>query len=93
MERVSRVPKGVPRPGALSLLNAAVKTLVEDWSTSLHKLEEIVANIDKRQNWTLPSISAEQGTLLTPVILPNKLACVSANYSRHLEEIGMKPAK
>jgi 2,4-didehydro-3-deoxy-L-rhamnonate hydrolase len=73
--------------------NATVKSLLEDWSTSLSKLEEVASSIGSQKHSAIRAISNEKANLLTPIIWPNKLVCVGANYAGHLKEMGLEPTK
>src|ERR1700744_1721402 len=72
--------------------NLTVKSLLEDWSTFLPKLEDCAADIDRQQGQARGAIPGHKAILLTPIIWPNKLVCVGANYAGHLKEMGLKPA-
>lgn len=72
---------------------ATVKSLLEDWSSYLPRLEAAASSIVGQQHSSLHGIPFEEASLLTPIMWPNKLVCVGANYAGHLKEMGLKPAK
>jgi 2-keto-4-pentenoate hydratase/2-oxohepta-3-ene-1,7-dioic acid hydratase in catechol pathway len=57
------------------------------WLQSL--AEQVVAGGDAAAE----GISTNVADLLTPVLYPNNLVAVGANYSGHLREMGLKPEK
>ena len=67
-----------------------VKSMLDDWTSNFPKLEMLVSDIGQRSHSELQSISAEEGDLLTPIVWPNKVVCVGANYADHLREMGLK---
>ena len=73
--------------------HASVKSLLEDWPTSLAKLEDLASDIVSGKLANAQSVSTTRATLLTPILWPNKFICVGANYVGHLKEMGLSPTK
>ena len=79
--------------------HATVTDLLRDWTTSFAWLEALAGDISNRGSSGLASsgaeraISTEEAQLLTPVMYPNKLMAVGANYSGHLKEMGLAVEK
>jgi 2,4-didehydro-3-deoxy-L-rhamnonate hydrolase len=71
--------------------HATVKTILEDWERCLPKLEELNSLIEKENN--VHGLPLDRVQLHTPVLWPNKVMCVGANYADHLKEMGMEPKK
>ena len=72
------------------LTGVSVKELLEDWQTSFHLLEEIAASVTKGATG---KTFIDSQNLLTPMMYPNKLMAVGANYSGHLREMGLEEKK
>jgi 2,4-didehydro-3-deoxy-L-rhamnonate hydrolase len=72
--------------------DVSTKQLLEEWPRAFPMLEQMVRNLSEGglSHVIVPAGIAE---LLTPVIFPNKLMAVGANYSGHLKEMGLAPAK
>jgi 2,4-didehydro-3-deoxy-L-rhamnonate hydrolase len=70
---------------------ASVKKLLQDWPAVLPKIEAIVKTIAE----TPASFGIEQDTaqLLSPVLYPDNLLAVGANYADHLKEMGLAVEK
>lgn len=73
-----------------SLVGVATKKIFDDWSESYPLLQQIASEIISGAYSDLAK--SEEG-LLTPVLYPNKLICVGANYSGHLVEMGFAVKK
>ena len=71
-------------------LGLGVKDLLNDWETSFALLESLAASI--RAGATGKAMPRTEG-LLTPVMYPNKLMAVGANYAGHLREMGLEEKK
>jgi 2,4-didehydro-3-deoxy-L-rhamnonate hydrolase len=71
----------------------SVKSLLENWTASLPHLETLASDIEKGAVNGLKSLPSEEVHLLTPILWPNKVVCVGANYAEHLKEMGMEPVK
>lgn len=77
-----------------SLSQATVKDLLMDWDNSFPILEKLVAQIQHHKDILGGfEVAADNVQLLTPVIYPNKLIAVGANYSGHLREMGLPTTK
>ena len=72
----------------------STKSLFDDWSRYLPKLQE-VADLIVSGALEDPSIGIPdtEATLDTPIVYPNKLIAVGANYACHLREMGLSPKK
>lgn len=71
----------------------SVKTLLEDWSKSFPVLESLADDIASGRGVTARGISSTKADLLTPIIWPNKVVGVGANYVGHLKEMGLSTTK
>ena len=71
---------------------ASLKTLLQEWPSVLPKLEALAKTIVAG---TLSSIGIEQdkAQLLSPVLYPDNLLAVGANYADHLREMGLAVEK
>jgi 2,4-didehydro-3-deoxy-L-rhamnonate hydrolase len=76
-----------------SLRNATVKDLLQEWSTSFSILQALAIDIARGNIPTQHGTSADVADLLTPVLYPDKLLGVGANYSGHLKEMGLPSKK
>ncbi len=76
-----------------SFQHATVKGLLDEWSTSFPKLQALAAEIAAGKKTHMHGISAGEATLLTPVMYPDKLLAVGANYADHLKEMGLAVEK
>jgi 2-keto-4-pentenoate hydratase/2-oxohepta-3-ene-1,7-dioic acid hydratase in catechol pathway len=70
-------------------LNLTVKDILTNWSTSHSMLEHIAASISDGHYKDCPVFSEEIADFATPVLYPNKLMAVGANYTGHLKEMGL----
>lgn len=73
--------------------HATVKSLLEDWSTSFPKLQALAEDINTGTKSKMHGIPASEAYLLTPVMYPDKLLAVGANYADHLKEMGLAVEK
>lgn len=72
--------------------HATVKSLFDDWKTSFAALQQI-AN-DMATGEYSERVPVQEATLCTPIMFPNKVVCVGANYASHLKEMGFSsPSK
>lgn len=72
----------------------SVKDLLANWAVVFPILETLADDIRKGQLQLCDHrIAAEEAQLLTPIMYPNKLVAVGANYSGHLKEMGLPPTK
>ncbi|KAL6801685.1 fumarylacetoacetate hydrolase [Trichoderma sp. SZMC 28012] len=77
-----------------SLKYTTVKDILESWPDTLPILEEFAQNIRTDQNVSCGSlINLDNAQLLTPIMYPNKLVAVGANYTGHLKEMGLSAEK
>ncbi|KAL6812800.1 fumarylacetoacetate hydrolase [Trichoderma camerunense] len=71
-----------------------VKDILGSWPDTLPILEEFAQNIRTDQNVSCGSrINLGNAQLLTPIMYPNKLVAVGANYTGHLKEMGLSAEK
>ncbi len=68
-----------------SLARRSVKDLLQDWPSAFKELE--------RSAGVQPDRPAVQAQLLTPVMYPDTLLAVGANYADHLLEMGLPPER
>ena len=76
----------------LQLQQSSVKGLLEEWETSFPILQDLAARIRAGDVPNSSAVERRKAELLTPVMYPNTLLAVGANYSGHLVEMGL-PAK
>ncbi len=74
-------------------LHSTVRTLLEQWETSLPMLEELADHIVSGKVGTVSRIEQNMAEFETPVMFPDKLMAVGANYSGHLKEMGLDAKK
>ena len=74
-------------------VHSTVKDLLANWSTSFSMLEQLATSIINGEFKNSPAVVAEKADLATPVIYPNKLMAVGANYTGHLQEMGLPVEK
>ncbi len=74
-------------------LHVTVKDLLANWPTSFAMLEQLAVSIVGGAFKSSPAVSEEKADLATPVIYPNKLMAVGANYTGHLQEMGLPTEK
>ncbi len=74
-------------------LHVTVKELLASWPTSFSMLEQLAVSIVGGAFKSSPTVSEEKADLATPVIYPNKLMAVGANYTGHLQEMGLPTEK
>jgi len=86
--------------GAYYLLDAlrpesgwTVRTLVDHWDTSLPLLQGLADRLTEKTDGPTAPIEASLVQFETPVVYPNKLMAVGANYSGHLKEMGLAVKK
>ena len=72
---------------------STVKDLLASWPSSFSMLEQLAASIVGGAFKNSPVFSEEKVELATPVIYPNKLLAVGANYTGHLQEMGLPTEK
>jgi hypothetical protein len=75
------------------LRDVSTKQLLEEWPRAFPMLEQVVTNLSEGRLDHVVGVPVGTAELLTPVIFPNKLMAVGANYSGHLKEMGLVPAK
>ncbi|KAL7930208.1 hypothetical protein V8C35DRAFT_283587 [Trichoderma chlorosporum] len=82
-------------PGLLpSLKQTTIKDILVSWPDTFPMLEQLAQNIMAGQNALGGyQITLGNAQLLTPIMYPNKLLAVGANYSGHLKEMGLSAAK
>lgn len=66
-----------------SLGGATVRSLLESWAASFPVLEKLAGEAAAAS-----AVARPEADLLTPILYPNKLMAVGANYSGHLKEMG-----
>ncbi|KAF2159829.1 hypothetical protein M409DRAFT_37841 [Zasmidium cellare ATCC 36951] len=74
------------------LQNKSVKQLLEDWSTKLPLLRDLTTQITT-QTLPLTPTPLQSAPLTTPIHHPSKLLAVGANYTSHLQEMGLPAEK
>ena len=74
-------------------LHSTVRTLLDHWETSLPMLEELADHIVSGKAGTVSRTNQTMVEFETPVMFPDKLMAVGANYSGHLKEMGLDPKK
>ncbi len=72
------------------LRDATCLSLLQSWDAAFPVLEELAAKLADQLDGGL---SGQVAQLLTPVMYPDKLMAVGANYSGHLKEMGLKAEK
>ncbi|KKP05138.1 fumarylacetoacetate hydrolase domain-containing protein [Trichoderma harzianum] len=78
----------------LSLKHTTVKDILGSWPDIFPILEQFAQDTRKSQNVSGRSqINLDNAQLLTPILYPNKLVAVGANYSGHLKEMGLSAEK
>lgn len=75
------------------LRNVTCKTVLENWDRSLPLLEHLAGQLSDGGEEHPADIAAEAANLLTPVMYPDGLFAVGANYSGHLKEMGLDTKK
>ena len=61
--------------------------LLRSWDSAFPMLQDVVAHMQADGPGEVPAADAH---VLTPVLYPDKLMAVGANYSGHLKEMGLK---
>lgn len=72
-------------------LHGTVKDFLANWSTSFSMLEQLAVSIVGGSFSSF--VSEEKADFATPVLYPNKLMAVGANYTGHLQEMGLPTEK
>ena len=75
------------------LRDATCKTVLENWDRSLPLLEHLAGQLSDGGEERPADIAAAAANLLTPVMYPDGLFAVGANYSGHLKEMGLDTKK
>ncbi|PVX85861.1 fumarylacetoacetate hydrolase family protein [Paraburkholderia unamae] len=73
----------------IELPSVDVKALFSDWSASVDLLEKVAEKCAKDPEFAALGRGADQVTLGVPLLYPNKVIAVGANYASHLEEMGL----
>ena len=68
------------------------KALLRSWDTASDAIDAAMAEI-AAGNLAAPAIAEADTTLLTPILYPDALLAVGANYSGHLKEMGLEAEK
>ncbi|KAM0259141.1 hypothetical protein ACHAQJ_003513 [Trichoderma viride] len=77
-----------------SLKQTTVKDISVSWSDTFPILEQFAQYTRKGQNALGErQVTLDNAQLLTPIVYPNKLIAVGANYSAHLKEMGLSAEK
>jgi 2-keto-4-pentenoate hydratase/2-oxohepta-3-ene-1,7-dioic acid hydratase in catechol pathway len=87
-ERFFALEDAQPRLG-----HESCRSLLERWETACPELEELAEQLQRRPGHAVPAVVAAQAPLLAPILYPDKLLAVGANYSGHLREMGLKVEK
>lgn len=69
------------------------KNLLQDWDASLLLLQALADSLSGGSLRGSVGIDSHAAALLTPVMYPDNLVAVGANYSGHLKEMGLEPEK
>jgi 2,4-didehydro-3-deoxy-L-rhamnonate hydrolase len=72
------------------LVEATCLSLLQSWDAAFPLLEALATRLAEHP---ADGVSEQDAHLLTPVIYPDKLMAVGANYSGHLREMGLKAEK
>jgi 2,4-diketo-3-deoxy-L-fuconate hydrolase len=75
-----------------SLIHTSVRDLLEDWFRFFDRLAAVADTIASHPDRSERRDRVDP-TVLTPVMYPNSLMAVGANYSGHLKEMGLQPTK
>jgi len=75
------------------LHDVTVLQLLQQWDTSFPMLQEFADSITGGMITHAREINEHDADLLAPVLYPNKLMAVGANYSGHLQEMGLEAKK
>ena len=76
-----------------SLPQTTVKDLLQEWSTCFAKLQALATEIAAGNKTNIYGLHEDEANLLTPVMYPDKLMAVGANYADHLKEMGLAVEK
>jgi 2,4-diketo-3-deoxy-L-fuconate hydrolase len=83
-----------PLDGLQPLLREVTcKQILQNWDTSLPLLQQMAQELSDGAEQRLAGIDAQSATLLTPVLYPDNLVAVGANYAGHLREMGLSVEK
>ena len=74
-------------------LHCTVRSLLDNWETSLPLLEELADQIIAGKVGIVDRIEQNMAEFETPVMFPDNLMAVGANYSGHLKEMGLEAKK
>ncbi|MDF5722042.1 MAG: fumarylacetoacetate hydrolase family protein [Rhizonema sp. PD37] len=74
-------------------LPSTVRMLLDQWETSLPMLEALANHIALGKVGVGSRLDLNMADFETPVMFPDKLMAVGANYSGHLKEMGLDPKK
>ena len=74
-------------------LHSTVRSLLNTWETSLPMLEELADHILSGKFSTVSRTEQNMAAFETPVMYPDTLMAVGANYSGHLKEMGLDAKK
>ena len=69
------------------------KTILRHWDSALPLLEAMAERLGDGEAAHPSAVDDKDATLLTPVMYPDNLLAVGANYSGHLKEMGLKAEK
>ena len=75
------------------LTDTTTRQILQNWDTSSAFLQELAEKLSKDQKALSKGIPRSEANLLTPVINPEGLFAVGANYSGHLKEMGLAVTK
>lgn len=75
------------------LRDATCKAVLENWAKSLPMLEHLAEQLSAGGEEHPADVAARTANLLTPVMYPDGLFAVGANYSGHLKEMGLDTKK
>jgi len=75
------------------LTGQTCKTILRHWDSALPLLEAMADRLADDVAMHPKAVEGKDATLLTPVMYPDNLLAVGANYSGHLKEMGLKAEK
>jgi 2,4-didehydro-3-deoxy-L-rhamnonate hydrolase len=75
------------------LQRVTCKEILQHWDRSVALLQQMADRLSDGNNVQLVGIDAQSATLLTPILYPDNLIAVGANYSGHLREMGLSAEK
>jgi 2,4-didehydro-3-deoxy-L-rhamnonate hydrolase len=75
------------------LADTTILEVLQQWESAFPLLQSLAEQVIGDNDAAGEGIPTHIADLLTPVLYPNNLMAVGANYSGHLREMGLKPEK